>query len=418
LIAFFLVLWAFSGPAQEPSRHPGFYMDSDEDLKTAPLSFYLWFGYKYFHPVKTAAVTMENFFKSQDLNFGQSFAQTQVQSRAKIVAVGDMMVKTRMTRQNSAHLFNLEGPSVPNQRVSAFPKYNYRPELVKFFKEQGFDVFSTANNHSLDQGPEGLKATLDYLDQLGVRHHGTARTPEERDQGIPILEAGGIKVAFLSYTYGTNGRSVPKGKEWLVNVVDFNAMGNDPDLSLVQKDIQAARKMGAEVVVVVPHWGLEYEYFPPERIVSRAHQIIEMGADIILGYHPHCLQPMERYLPKNPDRIGLPEAFIIYSLGNFIPDHFQVDFRTSVVLGIELASGNYQGKKQIWIDKIELTPIYFYSGKEFRLVRIDQALEKQSDPGYSFLKSRDYKNLEQAQKIIQELFLPQNSSLEKFLPRP
>lgn len=354
-------------------------------------------------------------------------------SRAKIVAVGDMMVKTKMTAQNSSHLFddisreiraadiafgNLEGPAVPDRKVSAFPKYNYRAELVQFYKDQGFDVFSTANNHSLDQGPDGLRETLDYLDQLGIRHTGTARTLGERDQGIPIMDANGIKVAFIAYTYGTNGRDIPKDQPWVVNLVDFNRIGGDPDLSLVQKDIQTARQKGAEVVIVVPHWGPEYEFYPPERFINRAHQIIEMGADIILGYHAHNLQPMEKYIPKNPERAGLPEAFIIYSLGNFVPDHFQVEFKTSVVLGIELQAAAQAGKKQIRISKIELTPIFFYSGKDYRLVRIDRALAEKNSPQYSFLKPKDYKQLGQAQQIIQDLFLPKGSSLETFLPRP
>ena len=433
LIVFFLVLPAFAGPAQKPEKHPGFYMDSDENVDKINLPFYFWFLYKTLFPIKTAPASIENYFKTQNHYFGKPGSETVTISRAKIVAVGDIMVETKMTRQNSPHLFddisreissadiafgNLEGPAVPNRKVSTFPKYNCRAELVQFYKEQGFDVVSTGNNHCLDQGPDGLIATLDYLDQLGIRHTGTARTLEERDQDIPIMDANGVKVAFISYTYGVNGRNIPKDKPWSVNLVDFNRIKGDPDLSLIKKDIQTARKKGAEVVIVSPHWGLEYEFYPTERIISRGHQIIEMGADIILGHHPHNLQPMEKYIPKNPDRVGLPETFIVYSLSNFIPDQPQLEFRTSVVLGIVLETANSASKKQIRISKIELTPIFFYSGKEYRLIRIDRALAQNNNPEYSFLKPKDRKHLEQAKQLIQDLFLPGNASIESFLPQP
>ena len=342
-----------------------------------------------------------------------------------------MMVVTKMTAQNSAHLFddiageiknadiafgNLEGPADPSRKVSDYPKYNYNREIVESYKQAGFDVVSTANNHSLDQGTEGLLATIDYLDQLGIKHVGTSRSAQERDTAIPILAANGIKFAFLSYTFGTNGRKIPADKPWLVNKVDFNVIGSEPDLSLVKKDIETARKLGAEVVVVAPHWDLEYEFYPPPRFIPRAHAIIEMGADIILGYHPHCLQPMERYVPKNPSRVGLPEAFIIYSLGNFIPDHPQTDFRTTVVLGLEIARGKIAGQDRLWIDKIELTPIMFHSGSDYRIIRVDRALAHRSDPEYSQLKPADFKKLEQAQNLINSLFLPAGKSIESFRP--
>jgi poly-gamma-glutamate capsule biosynthesis protein CapA/YwtB (metallophosphatase superfamily) len=428
-----LSLASSSEPPQKTGRHPGLYMDSDEDLKSASLSFYLWYGYKWLFPVTSAAPGMENFFKNQDLDFGKSFSPGRVRSRAKIVAVGDMMVKTRMTRQNSSHLFddlaaqireadlalgNLEGPVAADRKASAFPKYNYNADLVRMFKEQGFDFLATANNHSLDQGVDGLEATINYLDRIGILHHGTARNAQERDGAIPVADLKGIKVAFLSYTYGTNGRAIPGEKPWLVNLVDFNVMGKAPDLGLIEKDIRAARKKGAEVVVVIPHWGLEYEYYPVERFVTLAHRIADAGADIILGYHPHCLQPMEKYVPQRPGRVGLPETFIIYSLGNFIPDHFQVDFRTSVALGIELAVLDISGQKQVRINRIELTPIFFYSGKDYRILRIDRALAERGNAAYPFLKAKDYQDLEKARGIIQNLFLPRNSTIEQFLPRP
>jgi len=413
--------WAIWVPfvltAQNPDQRPGFYHQSTGDLGSESFSFYPWYAYKYLHPIKTAAKSTIDFFKAQDLGFNPPDHGAAVQARATVLAVGDIMVKTDMTRQNSSRLFddiadklsaadiafgNLEGPAAPGKKASAFPRYNFNPDLVKLLKEKGFDVLSTANNHSLDQGPEGLLATLDYLDRLGFRHHGAARSRQERDGQIPVLEANGVRIAFLSYTFATNGRKIPLDKPWMVNRVEFNVIGKEPELSLVRKDIAAARKMGAEVVVVALHWSLEYEFFPEQRIIDRGHQIAEMGADIILGCHPHCLQPMEKYIPQNPGRKGLPQTLIIYSLGNFIPDHPQVDFRTTVLLEVELA----KGREKTWISKVSVTPLFFYDRKDYRFIRIDNALADKTAPQYAFLKPKDFKDLAKAQNIISTLFLP------------
>ena len=414
-----VIMSTISLRGQDVSRHPGLYRESTGDIGTESLPFYFWYAYKYVHPVKSAPAQILNYFKNQDLHFGKFFNGIPVESSARIVAVGDMMVKTRMTLGNSSHLFddigpdiqsadiaygNLEGPAVPARQASAFPRYNFGKQTVELFKAKGFEVVSTANNHSLDQGPEGLAATLDFLDQLGIKHVGTSRTAQERESNIPIINANGIKVAFLSYTFGTNGRKIPQDKPWMVNLVEFNLIKGEPDLYLVKRDIAAARKLGADVVVVAPHWSLEYEFYPTERLVKRGHEIIEMGADIILGSHAHCLQPMERYIPTNPERVGLPEAFIIYSLGNFIPDHPQVDFRTTVLLGITLKKGMVAGKEKIWIDSIDAKPLFFSTRDGYRLIRIDRALNNRS--GYPFLKRADFKNLERARNIISSLFLP------------
>ena len=412
------------------AKPPGFYRDSTGDLARETISFYAWYAYKYVHPVKTAAPELVRHFKTQDLKF-TAFPQTIPISRIKIVAAGDIMVKTRMSRANSSHLFddiarqlehadiafgNLEGPADPRKKVSAFPRYNFRSEMVEFFRQTGFDVFSTANNHSLDQGWDSLVQTLDFLDRLGVYHTGTARSKEERDNNFPVLDVNGIRIAFLAYTFATNGRKIPEDKPWCVNLVDFNVIGEEPDLSLVQKDIKAARARGAEVVVVAPHWSLEYEFYPPERLVAVGHRLIEMGADIILGSHPHCLEPMEKYIPQNPGRVGLPEAFIIYSLGNFIPDSYPADYRTSVLLGIELAKAESEEKPQVRIQKIELIPVFFHAGDQYRIIRIDQALAHPDDPGNAFLKPGDRKTLARAQELLNYLFLPESQPLQFFLP--
>ena len=400
-----------------------FYKDSVGDLEHDPPWFFFWWIYKYLNPPKDAYPELVRYFKEQDLNFTAPEDAEEVITCAEILAMGDLMVREAMTPQNSSALFsdlkeefkeadlvfaNLEAPVVPDRAVSDFPRYNFRKEMVEFFKQEGIDIVSTANNHCLDQGPEGLLATLNYLDQLGLYHTGTARSEEERDYGFPVLEAGGIKIAFLGYTFSTNSRKIPKGKPWMVNRIYFNLIDQEPDLSLIEKHIKIARERGAEVVVVSLHWSLENEFYPPPRIVERAHKIMEMGADIIFGHHPHLLQPMERYLPKNSEREGLPEAFIIYSLGNLIPDQPSWQYRTTVVLKLELKKDE---AGRVWIDSVRVIPVYFYPGsltrRDAHLLRIERALNEPEK--YNFFPKRKFKNLRKAKALIEEIFLPTNT---------
>jgi poly-gamma-glutamate synthesis protein (capsule biosynthesis protein) len=419
----------------EPQKQPGFYRDTVGDLESDPAWFYPWYLYKEIHPVRHAPPAIEDYFKNQDLDFGKPDASGQIKSRVKIAAVGDIMAKTGINSRNAAHLLdevspylqqadiafgNLESPAVPGKPTSVFPKYNYDSALVGMFKHAGFDVFATANNHSLDQGPEGLAKTLDYLDQIGIYHVGTARSEQERDRNLPVLEKNGLKTAFLAYTFSTNGRKIPPDKPWMVNRVNFNLIKEEPDLALVEKDIQSARQKGAEIVIVSAHWGMEYEFYPPARIIERGHQIIEMGADIILGHHSHCLEPMERYLPKNQDRRGLSEALIVYSLGNFIPDHAALEFKTSAMLGIELARGTLEGRDRIWIERLELAPIFFYSrlapSPRLEIIRTDHALNPANAQAYVFLNPKNFSQLRQAQDLVEQIMVPPGKSLKDFSP--
>ncbi len=419
----------------DPRKQPGFYRDTVGDLENDPAWFYPWYLYKEIHPVRHGPPAIEDYFKNQDLDFGKPYASGQTKSRVKLAAVGDIMAKTGINSRNAAHLLedvstylqqadiafgNLESPTVPGKPTSVFPKYNYDSALVGMFKDAGFDVFATANNHSLDQGPEGLVKTLDYLDQIGIYHVGTARTQQERDQNIPILDKNGIKIAFLAYTFSTNGRKIPPDKPWMVNRVNFNLIKEEPDLALVGKDIQAARQKGAEIVIVSAHWGMEYEFYPPARIIERGHQIIELGADIILGHHSHCLEPMERYVPKNQAGRGLSEALIVYSLGNFIPDHAALEYKTADMLGIDLARGTLEDRDRIWIERLEIAPIFFYSRLmppgRFEIIRTDRALDPVNAKAYAFLDSQNFGQLQQAQELVEQVLVPQGKSLEDFSP--
>ncbi|MEH7524801.1 CapA family protein, partial [Bacillus sp. JJ1503] len=186
--------------------------------------------------------------------------------------------------------------------ISSYPLFNSPQEVGDALLQAGVDIVSTANNHSLDKGEKGLVASIDYMDKIGLPHVGTYKSPEEQ-KSLIILNKNGIKVAFLSYTYGTNGIPIPKGKDFLVNLIDKEAM---------KEEIQRA-KQEADVVVMSLHWGNEYQRFPTAEQKELGQYLINEGTDILFGHHPHVLQPME-WLTAQDGR----KALIVYSLGNFL----------------------------------------------------------------------------------------------------
>ncbi len=203
-----------------------------------------------------------------------------------------------------------------------YPRFNTPEELAINLKKAGFDILTTANNHSLDKGYGGLVSTLDNLDAAGLLHTGTSRTKEEQEQ-LLLLDVENIKLAVLSYTYGTNGLNPPKDKEFCVNYINEE---------VIKGDILKAQEQGAHYIIVCLHFGQEYQTKPNSHQEQLAHSLFSAGADIIFGSHPHVLQPTA--VIKNEDR-GT-NNFVIYSLGNFISDQSKLDRKSSVLLNVFL----------------------------------------------------------------------------------
>lgn len=186
--------------------------------------------------------------------------------------------------------------------VSTYPSFNSPHEVADALVHTGVDIVSTANNHTLDKGERGVDSEAHYLDSIGLPHVGSFLNEQDRHK-LRILDKNGIKLAFLSYSYGTNGIPVPAGKDFLVNLINRDIM---------KEEIHRAKKE-ADVVVMSIHWGNEYQRIPTAEQKDLATFLANEGVDVIFGSHPHVLQPMEWI--KNPDGR---KTFVIYSLGNFI----------------------------------------------------------------------------------------------------
>ena len=187
--------------------------------------------------------------------------------------------------------------------LSYYPRFNVPQELGDAVVDAGFDIIGMANNHMLDKGESGLKATLDYWEKQPVTLTGAYRNREDFEN-ITVIEQNGITIALLSFTYATNGLSLPKGSEMYIPYID-----ND----LVAAKVAEAETL-ADITMVSIHWGTEFSFKVNSQQTEVAKIICENGGDIIIGHHPHVIQPIEWI------ESGENKTLCVYSLGNFMAE--------------------------------------------------------------------------------------------------
>ncbi len=231
---------------------------------------------------------------------------------------------------------------------SGYPQFNTPETLAYNLKDIGIDVLTTTNNHCLDSGYNGIESTIDFLDQAEIAHTGTFKSPEDQNT-ILFKEVNGIKIAFLAYTYGTNGIPIPKGKEYCVNLIN-------KEFILSQLDL--AKKGNPDIICVSMHWGVEYQRHPNDEQLDLTDFLFNNGVDIILGSHPHVLQPFEKREITLEDGTKK-DGFVIYSLGNFMAAQNKENTRNSIILNLSITK--HVDTNKITIDDISYVPIYMYS---------------------------------------------------------
>ncbi len=204
---------------------------------------------------------------------------------------------------------NLETPVNHKAGVSGYPKFNAPRELLSSLKKAGVDIVSLANNHAMDAGSDGLKRTIDNVEAAGIVFIGAGRSNTEA-LAIRKITVRGITAAFLAYTYSTNQRLPRTSVE--APVVNVLGQNSEADLARAAASVRQARA-DADLVVVSLHWGDEYATSPTAWQRRVASELIEAGADVLIGHHPHVLQPFESCTARD-GRTGL----VAYSLGNFI----------------------------------------------------------------------------------------------------
>lgn len=186
-----------------------------------------------------------------------------------------------------------------------YPQFSAPDEYLQACVDAGFDILFTANNHCLDSYKKGFERTLDMMDSIPVPHLGTYRNAEERAKNYPfLLEKNGLRIVLLNFTYGTNGLRVQAP-----NVVNYM------DTTEIALDIVKAKQMNPDIIIAIPHWGIEYQTLPSPQQKEIAQWLLDRGVDHIIGGHPHVAQPLEL---RNNGR-----NLIAWSLGNFISNQYK-----------------------------------------------------------------------------------------------
>lgn len=213
-----------------------------------------------------------------------------------------------------------------------YPQFSAPDELALTLKDAGLDVLVTANNHCVDRGKKGLERTVMMLDSLRILHTGTFADTVDRMNDYPLLfEKNGFRFALLNYTYGTNG--IPVTKPNVVNMIDTTVM---------RKDIMKARLASPDAIIVFTHWGNEYQSLPNtwQKVVTEF--CFRLGVKLVIGAHPHVLQPME--WRKESDQL------IAYSLGNFVSGQRDRYKNGGAMLRIELMKIAHDSLSETRID--------------------------------------------------------------------
>ena len=322
---------------------------------------------------------------------------------ATLIAVGDIMVHTpqlpayydAITKRYSFEPWfeqvkpifqsgdwvfgNVETPLAGQAlKYTGYPRFNAPAELAAALVDAGFDVVSTANNHTMDRGFPGVVRTLENVRKSGLIPVGTAVDADDAER-LTIVEREGIRMGFVAYTYGTNGIPIPEDKAFSVNLIDSEK---------IAEKIAALRSAGADVVTVSLHFGLEYHRLPSKQQVQLAHKLIASGADIVLGSHPHVVQPLERVsIPASESMDGVARSgVVIYSLGNFISnqtgDWKDVGLILKVKIGkTELANGT----SVIALKQVETIPTWVHietirKQRYYTIIPLEHALQSRNDP--------------------------------------
>jgi len=233
-------------------------------------------------------------------------------------------------------------------KYSGYPLFNSPDEYLEALKNTGFDLLFTSNNHSLDRGKKGVLRTLAKIKDYGMNSTGSFLSQQDRDS-IRVFDVNGIRIAFLAYTYGLNGNYLSKNEKYLVNVSDS---------VLIKNDIANARQKNSDVIIVYFHFGNEYQRYPSEFQKEIAKRSVEYGANIIIGSHPHVIQPVE-YINSNKNKIG--KSLVVYSLGNFISNQRWRYSDAGVILNLTITKN--KSSQSISLSKTDFIPTWVFKGQ-------------------------------------------------------
>lgn len=231
---------------------------------------------------------------------------------------------------------NLEVTLPGEPPYQGYPQFRSPDELALGLRLAGFDMLVTANNHSNDAGKTGVINTISTVKDYGFYQTGTFKNQEDRDLFYPlIVYKNDFKIAFLNYTYGTNG--IKTKPPTIVNLIDEK---------VIEEDMKLARQLQPDVIIVITHWGKEYKYVENKKQRQLANKIFEWGADLIVGMHPHVVQPIREIEVTQSDST-IEKKLVAYSLGNFISGQTTPNTEGGFMFEVSLEKNQKTGKVQL-----------------------------------------------------------------------
>lgn len=268
---------------------------------------------------------------------------------------------------------------------NGYPNFNSPIETIEALSYAGFDVLSTANNHCLDQGKAGAVSTIEAIKNYGLENIGTYYGENNK---ILIKEVNDIKIGLLSYTYGCNGM------EFSLSEDELNSMVNIIDEERIKSDIEKAVDMGSDLVVVFIHWGNEYQREPSEAQLELGRKMVEWGANIVFGSHPHVIQRPEIIKHNGKDN------FIIYSLGNFLSNQRRETINNKYTEDGIMVTVNVEkdfAKNETTIKDIIYTPTWVYKYNfnglaKYEIIPLEETKLDEIDPKINSRAVESYNN--------------------------
>lgn len=347
-------------------------------------------------------------------------------SKITFSAVGDLMchsVQYKYAKKDSGYDFsenfeiikdffhasdftigNLETVLAGNEKgYSGYPLFNSPDEYLYAIKDAGFDFLVTANNHSLDKGKKGLLRTINKIREVELSHTGTFKSINERDS-IIVINKNGISFTLLAYSYGTNGIPIPKGEDFLINLIDT---------TLIKSDISKAKQNNIDLIIVYFHFGNEYQREPSAYQKNIVKKTIEYGADIIIGSHPHVPQPLEYFKTNNRK---LDSGFVAYSLGNFISNQRWRYSDGGPILNFTI--GKDFVRDSLFIEDVTIIPTWVFKGNrngnlDYVILPSDSVINKNL---YPFMTKKDWEDYKQSYKDIVDIMSSKSKKIRFHSP--
>lgn len=302
---------------------------------------------------------------------------------------------------------------------SGYPLFRAPDGLAQTLKDVGFDLVALASNHGMDGGKAGLDRTIDVMEAVGLDHVGSFRSQEERDadHGVLLKEINGIRIAFLNYTYGTNGIPVEK-YPYAMNIYyeDYQTAFNHIRRELLAEDMAYAKSLEPDLIAVLMHWGAEYNWRRQPRQTEAAEYLFSLGADLVLGGHPHVPQPMEMVELQQPDGSSR-TGYLCYCLGNLVGhmrETTRLNSSLSAMVQIEIEKDPVTGETSL--QRVEYIPMatvdlldhWIKADWRFRLLDLRAVLDDYAaGDARGFMNEQLYRDLSARLERIEDIMGPE-----------